>query len=109
MSIRAIDSQMMITRAAALSKDASSEIQKAQLNSEYQAAQTRVINEKERNSVQQADEADTVEILTDKDGANKDDPRGGGKKRRRDAKEGEKPASELQVASGEERKIDIIV
>ena len=112
MSIRAIDSQMMITRAADLSRDVSSELNKTTFRDEYQAVQSKLLQEKESNSVAKTDQIDKVEIQVNEDGHGSGAYEQGNNRKRKSApiqEKQEEKKSDLQIDLGEKRTIDITV
>jgi len=73
MSIRGIDSQMMINRSPELSKDSSDQIKRPEINQDNQAIKTRLDESVEQKRVQDTSESDMEMIRADKDGGNKSD------------------------------------
>ena len=71
MSIRGIDSQMMINRSPEMAKDTSQQIKRPEITQDYQAIHTRLNEAVEQKRVQNTSESEMELIRADKDGGNK--------------------------------------
>lgn len=69
MSIRGIDSQMMITRAADLARDSSALLKRAELTQDYLAIQAKASEAQEQKRVGRKTEVEMQKLQADKDGS----------------------------------------
>ena len=68
MSIKGIDAQIMITRAAQLAKENSTIVRKDELTQEYLAAQQKAAGERDQKAVLRSAEAEGAPVHLEKDG-----------------------------------------
>lgn len=98
MSVRGIENQMQITRAAELAKEASSQLKRTELMQDYQAVQARALAAQEAQKV--ANTLETQEVVFDKD----KEGGGGSDEQKQQRQKQQQPLSEeaeLPVSSGE--------
>ena len=98
MSVRGIENQMQITRAAELAKEASSQLKRTELMQDYQAVQARALAAQEAQKV--ANTLETQEVVFEKD------HEGGGNsaEEQKNKRQHQQPLSEeaeLPVSAGE--------
>ena len=98
MSIRGIDSQMMIVRAPDAARDASEQLKKPEVSQDQQAMLAKFNETLEQKRVQHTSESEMETIRADKDGGGKGG-RGGGGGHGEDQPD-EDPSSGLLVAPG---------
>lgn len=67
MSIKGIDAQLMVTRAADLAKDSSTQLKKNELMQDYLAVHAKAVEHQEQTKVAKAIESQQVSINKDKD------------------------------------------
>lgn len=101
MSLKGIDSQLMVTRTAEAGKDTANQMRKDINAQEFLSAQSRVMQEQGKQTVAGPEEAYQGQLRPDKDGAK--DRRGG---RGQKKNEGKPDDGELPVGF-KENKIDI--
>ena len=108
MSIKGIDSQLMITRAAELMKDSSVQLKKNELMQDFLAVQSKVIEEHEKQKVARAQETQEAEIQLERDRDSAQGERQGGASKRK-KEETQDPNQKLleQLDSTGNHKIDI--
>ena len=109
MSIRGIDTQIMITRQADFAKDTSNIQRHPEVTQEHLAAQTKVESAQEQSRVAATLEAENEEIRTDVDEDGSGASGGGGSKREEEEMT-EEQKRELLVAPAEfDQIIDIMI
>ena len=69
MSIKGIDTQIMVTRAAELAKESSNQIKRNELMQDYMSVQGRLIEEHEKQMVTGLNEAQEVAIQREREGS----------------------------------------
>ena len=109
MSIRGIDSQMMINRSPEMAKDTSDHMKRPEVTQDYQAIHSKLNEAVEQKRVQNTSESEMEMIRADKDGGNKGGK--GGQKGQSDSNEDDadnNPGPGFIVAPGNHR-IDIKV
>ena len=105
MSIRGIDTQIMIARTSDVSRDTSALQKKPEVTQDYQAIASKLNEEVEQKRVQHTSESEMEKLHADKDGGGKGS--GGGDGRGGKDREDEAPGPGMIVAPGNHR-IDII-
>ncbi|MDR1117320.1 MAG: hypothetical protein LBL09_03625 [Oscillospiraceae bacterium] len=107
MSIKGIDSQMMIARATDFVKESSNQLKKNELMQDYLAVQAKLESEHESNMVTRKTHLEQADMKLNKDG------KGGGEYTGREKGKKGKPAEETEAAGGwvpgVEHKLDIKV
>ena len=87
MSIKGIDSQIMITRSPDFAKDNSAMMQRPEVNQQILAEQQRILVEQAQNRVNQTEEAEMEGIRTEEDGGNEAEYDSNEKKRKKPQEE----------------------
>lgn len=110
MSIKGIDTQIMVARTAEMSRDSSVQNRRGELSQNQLAVQNQAQDAQDTHRVGRTEEADQVEIRRDKEREES-----GERRRRRDRRRGDRrePAKgsdgQLSAGFGGEHKIDIKV
>ena len=108
MSIKGIDSQIMITRAADFARDNSALLKKPETDQDYMTIQAKAFNSMEAKKVEKTQEAELQKLRTDEDGGGNGAAGGGGPGQGK-KKQGEEPAGKDHLVPPGEHKIDIKV
>ena len=102
MSIKGIDTQIMINRSADLARDASAMMKRPELQQEALAFQQKIASAQAQSRVSQTQETEMENIKTDKDGGSGGAHGGGGEGSESDGGEqNEQPAKNMLVPPGD--------
>jgi hypothetical protein len=98
MSIRGIDTQIMITRATDFVRETSSMQRQPELSQEHLAQQTKIESVQDQSRVIATTESEMENIRTDEEGEGSGAAGGGGKRHEEQEPEEEEVAPELRIA-----------
>lgn len=106
MSIKGIDTQMMITRAAELTNEASVQVRKGDMSQEFLAIHQKAVAEHDQQSVKGPQKAEQADVKLDQDGSGSGAASSGGG-RGSGQREDDRPDPLDQLVPGGQNTIDI--